>query len=229
MWHSLQVSSQAGLLHVRCTLRGSLDLDRFRQAWEWVVSRHQILRASVHWEGIKQPLQVIARKVQLPWVFLDWRDKQDAPLALANFLTEDGDRSFDLTQAPIMRLASIQREEQEWEFIWTCHHLMLDGWSCALVLEEVWDSYEKLDQDQPLPGPPILTYQAYLRWLKQQDQDSAAQFWQERLYGFTDPTPLPARTLFSSSLTPPFPRNQKQLSVEQTVSLDISVFLNLSS
>ena len=88
-----------------------------------------------------------------------------------------------------MRLTSIQLGDQEWEFIWTCHHLMLDGWSCALVLEEVWDTYEKLDQDQPLPGLPILTYQAYLRWLKQQDQDSAAQFWQERLDGFTTPTP----------------------------------------
>ena len=85
LWHSLQESSQAGLLHVRCTLRGSLDLDRFRQAWEWVVSRHQILRASVHWEGIKQPLQVIARKVQLPWISLDWRDKKRFTISISQF------------------------------------------------------------------------------------------------------------------------------------------------
>ena len=225
LWHSLQESSQAGLLHVRCTLRGQLDLDRFRQAWGWVVNRHQILRASVHWEGIKHPLQVIARKVQLPWLSLDWRDKKDDLTALTNFLAEDGDRGFNLTQSPIMRLTLIQQQEQKWEFIWTCHHLMLDGWSCALALEEVWDIYEKLEQNQPLPGSPVLTYQAYLRWLKQQDQASAARFWQERLDGFAAPTPLPTKTSFLSSLTPSLAQNQKQLSVEQTISLDISAFL----
>ncbi|MEL7144539.1 MAG: condensation domain-containing protein, partial [Cyanobacteria bacterium J06573_11] len=119
LWHSLQTSVQAGLLHVRCRLVGQLDESYFRQAWEIVIAAHPALRTSVHWEGVKQPLQVVARRVELPWTVLDWRDKEslDATVEeasleetsledrLEDFLQAERDRSFDLNQAPISRVA----------------------------------------------------------------------------------------------------------------------------
>ncbi|MEM9266720.1 MAG: alpha/beta fold hydrolase [Cyanobacteria bacterium P01_F01_bin.13] len=191
LWHSLRTSAQDGLIHMRCTLQGDVDVLPLQQAWETVVSRHPVLRTSVHWEGVKQPLQVVARNVTTPWIYLDWRECTDQKTALANFLSEDRDRSFTLTQAPISRLALIRLGESKYELVWSCHHLLLDGWSGALVFNQVFDCYETVRQGQSPVVAPGPTYQSYARWLKQQDEVTAATFWQEALKGFTVPTRLP--------------------------------------
>lgn len=191
LWHSLQASTQAGLLHMRCTLHGELDATLLQQAWEFVISRHPTLRASVHWESIKQPLQVVARNVSLPWTEFDWRELAAPQQAVADFLAQDRDRSFDLTQAPITRITLIRLTDTDYELVWSCHHLMLDGWSGALILNQVFDHYEALRQGHPPTPTPAPTYQTYLRWLKQQDEAAAASFWKKALEGFETPTPLP--------------------------------------
>lgn len=195
LWHSLQTSAQAGLLHVRCTLSGELKEDIFHQAWNVVVGAHPALRTSVHWEDVKQPLQVVARQVKLPWAILDWREKESSEKALAskleNFLREDSDRSFDLTQAPITRITLIRLAETTYELVWTCHHLMLDGWSGALVLNQVVDAYENLLREKSPTISAAPTFQAYIRWQQQQDSAATQAFWQKTLAGFIEPTELP--------------------------------------
>ncbi|MEL6138297.1 MAG: condensation domain-containing protein, partial [Cyanobacteria bacterium J06628_6] len=184
LWHSLQTSAQAGLLHVRCTLQGLVNVQQLRQAWEWVVGQHPALRTSVHWEGVKQPLQVVARQVTLPWAEVDGRDHPQR--VLEDFLSADCDRTLTLTQAPIMRLALIRLTDSQYELIWTCHHLMLDGWSGALVLNQVFDTYAQLQQGQALEVKRVTPYQAYIQWLKQQDKAAAEAFWQQTLAGGTE-------------------------------------------
>ncbi|MEO0756738.1 MAG: alpha/beta fold hydrolase [Cyanobacteria bacterium J06648_16] len=184
LWHSLQTSAQAGLLHVRCTLQGLVNVQQLRQAWEWVVGQHPALRTSVHWEGVKQPLQVVARQVTLPWAEVDGRDHPQR--VLEDFLSADCDRTLTLTQAPIMRLALIRLTDSQYELVWTCHHLMLDGWSGALVLNQVFDTYAQLQQGQALEVKRVTPYQAYIQWLKQQDKDAAEAFWQQTLAGGTE-------------------------------------------
>lgn len=195
LWHSLQTSAQDGLLHMRCTLRGQIETALFYQAWQSVFALHPALRTSVHWEGVKQPLQVVARQVEIPWQVLDWRTKEAfhgmAETALADFLREDRDLSFDLTTAPIARLALIRLTEITYELVWTCHHLMLDGWSGALVLNQVVDAYEALRRGEQPNGSTGPSFQAYIRWQQQQDAEAMKTFWQSTLAGFSEPTPLP--------------------------------------
>lgn len=217
LWHSLQASSQAGLLHMRCTLCGELDPKLLRQAWEFVVSQHPALRTSVHWQAVKQPLQVVAKQVTLPWVQLDWRDHANPQESLTEFLERDRDLGFDLTQAPISRIALIQLSTTDYELIWSCHHLTLDGWSGALVLNQVIDTYETLHQGNAPTVKPAPTYQTYLRWLKQQDEAAAATFWQQTLQGFTTPTPFPPCP--PTPLLPHFPTPLFTLSSKQTAEL----------
>lgn len=205
LWNSLQYSSQAGLLHVRCRLHGELDLIQLQQAWSFVVKRHPALRTSVHWESIKQPLQVVAQRIMLPWELLDWCNQKQPEAALSNWLQADRDRGFDLTQAPIMRLTLIRFSETEYELVWSCHHLMLDGWSGAMVLNQVFECYEDLLQGQPAPVGTVPSYQSYIQWINKQDEKAAATFWKETLTGFTTPTPLPTqvqREISSPEISP---------------------------
>ncbi|MEM6254379.1 MAG: alpha/beta fold hydrolase [Cyanobacteria bacterium P01_D01_bin.156] len=194
LWHSLQTSTEDGLIHMRCTLKGDVDSALLQQAWQWVIKQHPVLRTSVHWEGVKQPLQVVAKQVTMPWTELDWRDQTDQQIALENFLAEDRAAGFELTQAPISRLALIQLDEHIYKLVWSCHHLMLDGWSGALVFHQVFDAYGALQQGQLPSSKAVPTYQNYVRWLKQQDEAAAAEFWRRELAGFLEATALPRLT-----------------------------------
>lgn len=193
LWHSLQTSVQDGLIHMRCTLRGDVDTEVLQQAWEYVVAQHSVLRTSVHWQGVKQPLQVVAKRADVPWTHVDLRECDDQQKALTDFLAEDRGRGFELTQAPISRLALIRLDETEYELVWSCHHLMLDGWSGALVFNQVFDCYRALRRGERPVIKARPTYQSYVRWLKQQDEAAAEKFWRGELKGVREPVGLPVR------------------------------------
>ncbi|MEO1590248.1 MAG: alpha/beta fold hydrolase [Cyanobacteria bacterium J06632_22] len=182
LWHGLQTSLQAGLLHVRCTIQGAIDVQRLRQAWEIVVAQHPVLRSSVHWQDLAQPLQVVAPSVTVPWVELDARDP--AQPCVEDFLAVDAAHPLPLSQPPIMRLTLIRLTKTTYELVWTCHHLMLDGWSAALVINQVLEAYEKGATELLPVRPPTPTYHTYTRWLTQQDPAPAKAFWQATLAGY---------------------------------------------
>jgi amino acid adenylation domain-containing protein/non-ribosomal peptide synthase protein (TIGR01720 family) len=174
------------------TLHGALNIDAFERAWQHVLDRHPVLRTSFHWENLKKPLQVVHRDVSLPWEHAAWQglpaDIQDARLRA--FLTEDRSRGFDLTQAPLMRLVLFRIATDIHLFVCIHHHLLLDGWSSALMLGEVMACYEAFAHGRELYLPQPRPYEDYIEWLQQQNLEGAEAFWRQTLAGFYAPTPL---------------------------------------
>ena len=198
LWHSLQPGqSNLGFLQMRSTLQGNLDIPLLKQGWERVMSRHATLRTSVHWQDLKAPLQVVYKKVSLPWEYQDWRQATATELQakLADFLHSDREKGLNLSQAPVMRLTLIRTAEETYQLIWSCHHLLLDGWSGAIAFREMSEFYEALSQEKELSLKPACTYRDYVKWLQKQDLTTAAEFWRQSLKGFTKPTPLPLESL----------------------------------
>ncbi|MDJ0841022.1 MAG: amino acid adenylation domain-containing protein [Acidobacteriota bacterium] len=176
---------------MHCTLCGELDRARFRKAWQLAADRHHALRAAFHWEGFATPIQRIARAVDLPWVEEDWRHDH-GPERLDAWLARDRARGFDITAAPLMRFALLQTGLDAHIFVWSHHHLLLDGWSLPNLLQEVFGLYRLLQEDAAptLPEPPA--WPDYLAWLAGRDPVAARAFWQTELSGLGEPTPLPA-------------------------------------
>ena len=193
LFHSL-FAPESGVYveQMSCTLRGDLDLSAFERAWQRVVDRHPILRTAFVGEGLKEPVQVVHRKVQLPVEQQDWRTfpptEQEA--CLESFLQAERERGFDLSKAPLMRLALMRTDDDAYEFIWTNHHILLDGWSIPLLLQEVFAFYESFRRGQDLRLGPPRPYRNYIVWLKRQNMEQAEAFWRTTLAGFTAPTDL---------------------------------------
>jgi non-ribosomal peptide synthase protein (TIGR01720 family) len=170
-----------------CTLKG-LNISAFKQAWERVVILYPVLRTSFYGE-IDTPLQVVHRQVELPWEQQDWRGSLTDQERLEAVLK--GDRQgFDLSQAPLMRLILIQLTDNTNLFIWSHHHLLLDGWSMPIVFKDAIAFYQAFSQGQDLNPKRPRPYRDYIAWLQQQDLSKAEVFWQQMLKGFTTPTPL---------------------------------------
>jgi amino acid adenylation domain-containing protein len=193
LFHSLYApESGVYIEQMSCTIQGALDLDSFAQAWRHVVARHPILRTAFVWEELDEPLQVVHEAVELPIAQVDWRvlPSQEQDARLQAFLSDDLRQGFDLAEAPLMRLALLRVADDAYHFVWTHHHLLIDGWCMPLLLREVLTSYESFTQGQTPRLPPSPPFRDYIAWLQEQDAADAEAFWRRSLAGFTAATPL---------------------------------------
>ena len=182
-------------LHVEqttCALSGRFDPEAFEQAWLRVAGRHPILRTAFAWKQHDEPLQVVLERVAIPITREDWQGSGPAGQAekLERYLDHDRQRGFDPSRAPLMRLALFQLGPDRFQFVWTVHHLVVDGWCVPVILHEVVSFYEAFRDHRELELPPVRPYRDYIAWLKRQSLADAEQFWRKKLAGFTAPTPL---------------------------------------
>ena len=175
-----------------CTLHGNLNVSVFKRAWQQVVNRHTILRTSFFWKSLDKPLQFIHQQIFLPLDKQDWRGLSftEQQKRIEAFLQSDRERGFELSRAPLIRLTLIQVAEYTYQFIWSYHHILLDGWSSRLIIKEVFAFYKAFCQGEDLHLKTPRPYQDYINWLQKQDMIRAEAFWKRKLKGFTAPTPL---------------------------------------
>ncbi|MGW3059789.1 amino acid adenylation domain-containing protein [Streptomyces goshikiensis] len=196
LYHSLADPDAAFYVdQVLYTLNGNLDEERLARAWQRATERHETLRTSFHWEGIEELVQVVHPSGELPYQRLDWRDRPAGRQAadLEDFLTEDRLRGFDLDSHPLFRLSTVRLADEQWAFAFRYHHLLLDAWSALLVLEEVFDDYEREGAGLPVDRQAPPPYRSYVAWLHSRDLTEAEAHWRTALGGFGEPTPLPGR------------------------------------
>ncbi|MBV9774535.1 MAG: non-ribosomal peptide synthetase, partial [Gemmatimonadetes bacterium] len=174
------------------TMEGDLDSAAFADAWRRLVDRHTVLRTVFFWEGLDTPLQVVRREAEPGVEFLDWRDTPAGEVeARVDDLARRERRGFDLEAAPLFRVVCARTGEREYRCVWSCHHLLLDGWSTGQALREVFTLYDGLSRGEAptLASPP--PFQAYLSWLQAQPTTGAEAFWRATLSGAAAPTALP--------------------------------------
>ena len=170
-----------------------LDIAALKQAWQRVVDRHAILRSSFVWAaGSSEPVQVVHRRAPISWNELDWRDSSAAERQkrLDAFLEADREAGFDIAAPLLMRIALLRVDDNSWQFVWSHHHVILDGWSAAILLREVMLIYEGLVQGHEVALETPRPFKDYIQWLRAQDVAPASSFWRQILRGFTSPTPL---------------------------------------
>src|SRR6267378_8653379 len=193
LFHGLsRADSGVDIEQVVATLREPLDQGQFLRAWDRVLERHAILRTRFRWEGVTEPVQEVIDRVHIPVERCDWRALSEAERhrQFQALVDRERVRGFDLKQAPLMRLVLVRAAEREHWMLWTFHHILLDGRSRFLLLQELFAFYEAFarggDIDLPLPRP----YRDYIKWLHTLDERAANAYWQRLLAGFRAPTPL---------------------------------------
>src|ERR1044071_4098610 len=130
------------------TIKGELNVPAFEDSWKRVVQRHAILRTVFLWEDLEKPVQAVYRQVNLSVRKRDWRalTSEERERQLQSFIEADRDEGFVLSEAPLMRLALLRYAEDEYKFLFSRHHLVLDRWSRALLLKDFFSLYDALSQ-----------------------------------------------------------------------------------
>ncbi len=156
------------------SLSGVVDGTRLRAAVGRLVARHPHIGACFRHAGLSRPVAVVPRSVEVPW---HEHDVRDDPGGLTEFLEADRRDRFDVTVPPLLRCALLRRGERDFVFVLTFHHVLLDGWSLPVLLDELLALYagEKL--------PPATPYRRHLEWLNARDRAAANRTWATALGG----------------------------------------------
>jgi amino acid adenylation domain-containing protein/non-ribosomal peptide synthase protein (TIGR01720 family) len=188
----MDASSGVYFEQLTCALHGELDSDAFGRSWQLLAERHSILRTAFVWQGQREPLQVVHKTLQIPWTQEDWRhlDPDEQTAKLEQWLRDDRRAGFALNRAPLLRIATLRMADDFWQLVSSHHHIILDGWSFPLLLQEFGESYRAFCAGSvPRFAPPI-PFSRYIAWLKGRSAIEAEQFWRQELAGFTSPPPI---------------------------------------
>src|SRR5262249_32430739 len=210
------------LIQLSCRIEGNLQPESFRQSWQQVIDRHPVLRTAFLAEDGNDPLQIVLDRVELPWQELDWRELSESQVErrLTVLLEEDRLRGFAIEVPPLMRCTLIRLDADVYQFVWSHHHLLTDGWCLPILLNEAMEIYEGLLAGHHLTLEKRRPFCDYIEWLVRQDEDAAASFWRHNLDGFTSPTSLGVdRISVAADRARSFPTCSLDLSEEATRSL----------
>jgi hypothetical protein len=194
LFHTLlEPNSGVYFEQLTCELHGELDESAFARTWQLLAARHSILRTAFVWKGQREPVQVVHRKMELPWRREDWRDVDPRfhGEKLEAFLAEDRQRGFELNRAPLMRIATVRLADNLWQLVSSHHHILLDGWSFPLLLREFGEAYRAYCEGRTPALAPTRPFSSYLAWLQRRDPLRTEAFWRKELRSFPSPTPLP--------------------------------------
>lgn len=193
LFHALY-SPEAALYfeQLLCRLDGTIEPAAFSAAWQELVARHAILRTAFVVKGQREPVQVVFRRLDFLPTVEDWSGLLPPAQKerLAAFLESDRRRGFAFNKPPLMRVLLAMLGANTWQFVWSHHHLLLDGWCLPILMREFFALLAARQGGAAPQLPDPRPFGDYLAWLKQQDAARTEAFWRRNLDGFTAPTAL---------------------------------------
>ena len=194
LWFQSQYAQGQGFYHVQIVLRIEQDLrvDLFSQSWAQVIRRHPILRTSFWETPDREPLQLVWRQIPVPLEVRDWRAEspQRQQERLAEYVRQERVRGFEPHEIPQWRMLLARTADEDYRFVLSAHHAILDGWSNGLLLSEVVACYDALINGSQAAVPPARPYRDYVAWLREQDLRQAEDYWRGIMAGVEQATPL---------------------------------------
>jgi amino acid adenylation domain-containing protein len=192
LWFIDQFDHAAGAAYhipAALLLTGRLDRAALQATLERIVARHEVLRTTfVEDEG--QPRQVISEAgvFQLRDVDLSGLTPEQQQVAVRSMGQAEACEPFDLAQGPLIRGQLLRLGDEQHILLVTQHHIVTDGWSIGILVQEVAALYAAFRQGRPDPLPPLeLQYADFAVWQRGWLQGEALQeqldFWRGHLAG----------------------------------------------
>ena len=193
LFHALYDAGAADVYTVQLALEfaGELEEEVLKASVRALLQRHSSLRAGFEHEELGRPVQIAAR----PGADPVWREIDLTSLSAANrerriaeLLNEDRAQRFDVARAPLWRCMLIRLAAQQHRVVLSSHHLLTDGWSVPILVQELFTLYAHHADVAALPR--VTPYRDYLGWLAAQDHAAAVAAWQDALAGLEEASRL---------------------------------------
>lgn len=189
IWLSDQTSAEASAAFnesVSLTLQGEIDTARLAQAVSLVAARHAILQARFSADG---ETMWIAPSATLPIEIVDLGGSGDPTASLVARIEARATRPFDLVNGPLAEVEIVRLADGEHVLVLTAHHIICDGWSINILLEEIATAYRAGDTSLLAPAMPFASYAAQAG--KGERADASRAYWVRMFGDIPAPIELP--------------------------------------
>lgn len=192
----IQPNSGAYNIHFGLRMAGKLDKKALQRSLDALLLRHEVLRTSFP-EIDGQPVQQIAAEMKLQLQETDLRQLCESEREAENrrLAYEEANKPFDLSRGPLVRARLLQLDERMHVFLVTLHHIISDGWSVAIMVEEFSRLYAAYTRQESLDLPELKVQYADFAiwqagWLRGEVLEQHLKYWRTRLAG-AEPLRLP--------------------------------------
>ncbi|MEH2067460.1 MAG: MupA/Atu3671 family FMN-dependent luciferase-like monooxygenase [Nostoc sp.] len=221
LWVLAQTSEEASSAYnvsINLQLRGSLNLTVLHQAIEKIVERHESLRTTIGCQGDFQQILPLL-KVELPYINFSNVASCERESKVTEWFKQESLKPFDLTQGPLFRCYVLKLEEQLHLLVMTAHHIVVDGWSMNVILEELGALYSKECQGEVYQLLPPMQFREYINW--QEQQSYTEEMVAHESYWLENASSTPVLTLPTDRPRPPIKTYRGS---RQTLRLNASLY-----
>ncbi|HBO1011943.1 TPA: pyoverdine non-ribosomal peptide synthetase PvdD, partial [Pseudomonas aeruginosa] len=183
-WFLWQLEPESAAYHIPSALRlrGRLDVDALQRSFDSLVARHETLRTRFRLEGGRSYQQV------QPAVSVSIEREQFGEEGLIERIQAIVVQPFDLERGPLLRVNLLQLAEDDHVLVLVQHHIVSDGWSMQVMVEELVQLYAGYSQglDVVLPALPIqyADYALWQRsWMEAGEKERQLAYWTGLLGG----------------------------------------------
>ena len=221
-WFLWQLDPDSAAYHVPGALRlcGMLDKAALRRSFASLAARHESLRTRLHLDDESRTQQVLPHAdIQI------LEDRTDEAQLKARVEAEIA-RPFDLRQGPLLRVTLLELDAQEHVLVLVQHHIVSDGWSMGVMVQELMQLYAAYSQGQDCTLTPLpIQYGDYAlwqrRWMEAGEKTRQLDYWRQLLGGTQPVLALP--------LDRPRPAQQRFLGARQDIQLDPGLVTGLKA
>ncbi|MEF2052699.1 pyoverdine non-ribosomal peptide synthetase PvdD [Pseudomonas aeruginosa] len=186
-WFLWQLEPESAAYHIPSVLRlrGRLDLDALQRSFDSLVARHETLRTRFRLDG-DEARQEIAASMALPLDIVALGPLEEG--ALARQVETTIARPFDLERGPLLRVSLLRLAEDDHVLVLVQHHIVSDGWSMQVMVEELVQLYAAYSRglEVALPALPIqyADYALWQRsWMEAGEKERQLAYWTGLLGG----------------------------------------------
>ncbi|MBO9203417.1 MULTISPECIES: non-ribosomal peptide synthetase, partial [Niastella] len=176
-----------------CTVKSGLELELFKKTWGYLCRHHTILRTSFYYDAFNIPVQAVHRTVEVPVYEVDYRaaGTKEQEILVKKYEQLDHAQGFNFKQAPLMRISLLRLSDTTFHMIWTFHHILMDGWSTPVIMQEFLEVYEKLLKNAHIDVPAEDRYEDYIKYIAARDTFREEAYWRQYLHSGGPATLLP--------------------------------------
>ncbi|MDW0358490.1 amino acid adenylation domain-containing protein [Halomonas venusta] len=190
LWFLWQLEPESTAYHIGGVLRlsGQLDTAAMRDAFDGLVARHESLRTLFHVDKGGAPKQLIRPDASFGLEIVDFRGMpaEEAQQREDDTIRRINDEPFDLSTGPLLRAALLRVSDDAYALVVVMHHIISDGVSIQIMLDELVDFYRAHMRREPAQLPELrVQYADYASW--QRDCLAAGEgarqlaYWQQQL------------------------------------------------
>lgn len=168
-------------------IEGRLNVDWVEKSMSALVQRHDVLRTNFAVEQLDRPLQVVQPNKPFKVQYVDLFEHQgDRPIKdlIKEYQGQDRAQKFDLQADTLMRLTVLQLADERFYFIWSHHHIIMDGWCMAVLVADFWKFYTQLSTGRTPDMHEVKPFSNYLSWLANRSKEKTKVFWMNYLHQY---------------------------------------------